>query len=73
MLDFKSMQIKALSPLIALGLILLVLVGVVKAVIGTLLTLAFPNLFGSIDLTETLLFLIFVMLVRLYMLAASRS
>lgn len=63
MVDFKAMNLESLGGLVTLGLILLVVVGVVMTVLGPLLTIALPNVFGGgIGLTDALLLLILIRL-----------
>jgi hypothetical protein len=73
MVNFSKIKIESLAPFIILALILLVLVGVTLAVLGVIAGLGFGGLFGSIGLTETLLFLIFVLQVRFYMVYTNKK
>jgi hypothetical protein len=59
-MDFKKIEIESVGPLIILGLILLVVVGVVHVVFGVIINIGMGELFKGFSITDTLLFLIFL-------------
>ena len=71
MLDFQRMQIESVGPLIVLGLMLLVVIGVTKIVLGIMLTIGLDKVFGKISISDTILFLILLTNVRHYLYASS--
>jgi len=73
MIDFKEIKIESLVPFIVLGLILLVIIGVLKIVFSLMLTVGLGNIFGAITTTDTILFLILLILVRFYLLATEKK
>jgi hypothetical protein len=63
MVNFKTMNVSALLNMTVLGLILLIAVGVIITVVGPILSIILPHVFGTgINLTDTLLLLILVRL-----------
>ena len=58
MIDLKLLKVESLVPLVFLGLALLVVIGVVNIALEVILGIGFFNVFGSVTLTDTLLFLI---------------
>ena len=73
MLDFEKMEIESVGPIIVLGLMLLVVVGVVQIVLGIMLTIGLKGVFGTIELSDTILFLIFLTQVRHHLHVASTT
>ncbi|MDA0781234.1 MAG: hypothetical protein PQ612_00095 [Rickettsiales bacterium] len=73
MINFQKMQIESIGPLIVLGLMLLVVIGVVKIILGVMLTIGLDKVFGQISVADTILFLILLINVRHYMYVACEA
>ncbi len=67
MVDFKTFNLKHIGHLVTLGVILVIIIALITLFVSPILTTVLPGVFAtSLTLTDTLLFMLLVVLLHQY-------